>query len=229
MGRGHSRSGADAGMSVHPAPASAPSTKSAKGGSVLRPEPGMKPGQLVACSVSLVVAGLLLTRGFIGFNPGRPAVPRARRRPGGQRHGAGSPSTTSRIRTSPERPLEVFAAELEPLPPVRPRPRRAGDRLRRLRAPSGSWAACGRPTGRWRAPRPPVLLPETDWDGVHGFAARIEAQVPSSHDPCGGLPRRRADPRGPGAGHGPDRRHPPPGDGPEAGAALPTTRAVGEG
>ncbi len=32
----------------------------------------MGPGQVAACSISLLAAGVLLTRGFIGFVPGRP-------------------------------------------------------------------------------------------------------------------------------------------------------------
>lgn len=39
---------------------------------VMRPVSAMRSGQVVACSVSLVAAGVLLARGFIGVVPGRP-------------------------------------------------------------------------------------------------------------------------------------------------------------
>lgn len=40
---------------------------------VFRPVSAMRSGQLVACSISLLVAGVLLARGFIGLIPSRPA------------------------------------------------------------------------------------------------------------------------------------------------------------
>ena len=213
-------------MSVHPAPRVGSSTKIAKGGSVLRPEPGMKPGQLVACSVSLVVAGLLLTRGFIGFNPGRPlflvlgAVLAASAT-------VGLAIDHVRIRTSPERPLAVFAAELS-------RSRRYGHALAVLAIDCDDFVAerivgSMRTTDRaWRHHGLRVLLPETDWDGVHGFAARIEAQVPSSHIRAAVFPDDALTLEGLERAMVPIDDTPSPATGPKL-VPAPDDRAVGEG
>lgn len=51
-----------------------PSTADARSGAavVFRPVSAMRSGQVIACSFSLLAAGVLLARGFIGLVPGRP-------------------------------------------------------------------------------------------------------------------------------------------------------------
>jgi hypothetical protein len=133
----------------------------------------MKPGQLLACSVSLVVAGLLLTRGFIGINPGRPlfvflGVVLAASAT------VGLAVDHVSIRATAQSPADLLAAELG-------RSRRYGHPLclvavvcdegtsdeiiRRLRGTDRAW----RQRNGLR-----LLLPETDRQDVLGFAARME-------------------------------------------------------
>lgn len=138
---------------------------------VLRPVPAMKPDQLITCSVSLMIAGLLLTRGFIGLNPARPvfvvlgavlAVCAT----------AGLAVDHVAVRSTREHPDDVMAAELQ-------RSRRYGhavalvaidcDRhtverlVTRLRGSDRAW--------RQRA-GVCLLLAETDRSGAEGFVLR---------------------------------------------------------
>lgn len=151
---------------------------------VLKAEPRMKSGQLLACSVSLVVAGLLFTRGFIGFTPGRPlfiilglilALSAT----------VGLAVDNVDVRRTKERPAEVLAAELT-------RARRYGHSLcllaldceggraeqaiKHLRSCDRAWHRDG---SLW------MLLPETDHVGMAGFLVRI-------HDVVGGCQVRGA-------------------------------------
>ena len=163
-------------MSVHPAHRVGSTSEPPGARTVLRPVPGMKPGQLVACSVSLVVAGLLLTRGFIGFNPGRPlfvvlGVVLALSAT------AGLAIDHVAIRPTSERPADVFLDELN-------RSRRYGHALSLVTIdcdPDAADLAIASMRGSDRAWRDRhgihVLLPETDRDGVHGFVARLDGLV----------------------------------------------------
>ena len=143
---------------------------------MLRSDAGMKPGQLVACSVSLVVAGLLLTRGFIGFNPGRPlfvvlGVILAASAT------IGLAVDHVRVRPTRDHPSDVFASELT-------RSRRYGHPLGLMAIECDDDEAAERIVSRmrgsdraWRHHGLRILLPETDWDGVIGFAERLEDEV----------------------------------------------------
>ena len=146
--------------------------RSVRADGVLRPVSTLRPGQVAACSASLLVAGILLTRGFIGVLPGRPVFVLA-----------GLALAVSAVlglavdhvavRHSPERPDEVLATEVH-------RSRRHGHRLalvsiecdeatglevvRRIRITDRAWR---------RRNRLVVLLVETDRAGVDGFVERI--------------------------------------------------------
>jgi len=161
-------------MSVHPALRAGP-TSERKDQPVMRADAGMKPGQLVACSISLIVAGLLLTRGFIGFNPGRPlfvvlGVALAASAT------IGLAVDHVRVRPTRESPSDAFASELT--------------RSRRYGHPLGLMAIdCDDETGErivrlmrgsdcaWQHHGLRILLPETDGNGMIGFAERLEAEV----------------------------------------------------
>jgi len=161
-------------VSIHPAPRTG-ATRPVDD-AVVHAEAGMKAGQLVAGSISLVVAGLLLARGFIGFSPGRPlfvvlgvalAVSAT----------LGLAVDHVRIRPTREHPTEVFASEL-----ARSRRYRhhlallevAGDAatedrvVRMLRASDRAWH-------HHRHLR--ILLPETDAEGAIGLASRLQHEL----------------------------------------------------
>ncbi|CAN5431734.1 hypothetical protein BH10ACT1_BH10ACT1_22630 [soil metagenome] len=144
---------------------------------VLRPVSAMRPGQLVACSVSLLAAGFLLTRGFIGIVPGRPlfvilgvvlaasAV-------------IGLAIDHVEVRSSRQRPDHALIDEVSrsrrfghPLSLVSVRcPDATGTRLvGRMRGTDRAW----RQRGQYI-----VMLPETDQEGAARFVRRIADLAP---------------------------------------------------
>jgi hypothetical protein len=162
-------------VSIHPAPRTG-TTPEAEDRSVVHAEAGMKVGQLVAGSVSLVVAGLLLARGFIGFSPGRPlfvvlGVALAASAT------IGLAIDHVRIRPTRERPEDVFATELarsrryrHPLALVDIECDAATEEqiIRVLRADDRAW----RHHHHLR-----LLLPETGAPGVAGLAVRLHQEL----------------------------------------------------
>lgn len=136
--------------------------------------PGMKPGQLAACSVSLVVAGLLLTRGFIGFNPGRPlfvvlGVVLAASAT------VGLAIDHVSVRSTHERPVDLLVSEMN-------RSRRYGHALCLVSvdcddATADRMITLLRGSDRaWHQHHHELhlVLPETDRLGVLGFVARVD-------------------------------------------------------
>ena len=145
---------------------------------VARPFPTMKPGSVAACSMSLLVAGFLLTRGFIGFNPGRPlflvlgvllAVSAT----------VGLAADHVAVRISREHPRDVLAGELSrsrryghpmTLVSVRCDPDMGTRIIARMRGCDRAW----RDRGELR-----LLLSETNRAAVLGFVDRIDDLAPS--------------------------------------------------
>lgn len=147
---------------------------------VLRPVSAMRPGQVLACSVSLVAAGVLLTRGFIGVVPGRPVFVVL----GillGVSAVVGLAIDQVEVRASRQRPEHALIDEIA-------RSRRFGHALALVSVPCTE--AVGhrvvvrmRNTDRaWRHRGDlVVLMPETDEDGATRFARRIADLVPADH------------------------------------------------
>jgi hypothetical protein len=142
------------------------------GEAVLCASPRMRPGTVVGCSVSLLAAGVLLARGFIGILPSRPFYLLL----GGILAASallGLVVDHVSVIVRPERPDHVLVTELD-------RSRRHGHPLslaaiRCDEAVGLQVVSHTRTTDRsWRARgRLYVLLVDTDADGAAAFAARL--------------------------------------------------------
>jgi hypothetical protein len=144
---------------------------------VFMPVSSMRSGQVVACSMSLLIAGFLLTRGFIGIVPGRPVFVLL-----GLGLGVsavlGLAIDHVEVRARRERPEHVLADEVS-------RCRRFGHPLSlvaiRCTEPAGR-RVVGRTRGTDRAWRhrstTMVMLPETTPEGAALFVRRVADLVP---------------------------------------------------
>lgn len=152
---------------LHPAP-----------DAVLSAKPTMRPGTVIGSSVSLVVAGVLLARGFVGVVPSRPLYLVM----GGLLAGTALLSLVIdhvAVRVRAEQPDHALVSELDrsrryghPLALVTVRIEEvAGLRVvSRLRATDRAWRAGASLV---------VLLTDTDHDGAVLFADRLSDLVPS--------------------------------------------------
>lgn len=147
-----------------------------RGMATMRPFPSVPLGQLVACSASLIFAGLLLARGFVGFRPGDPMV---------ILFGVvlavsatlGLSTDHVAVRAVPQRPRDVLTQELNrcrrhahpmTLMAVRCNEDTSRRIVTRLRTTDHSW---------WTGPYFVALLPETDRAGAQQMADRISDLV----------------------------------------------------
>lgn len=148
------------------------------GDAVLCAVPRMRPGTVVGCCVSLLVAGVMLARGFVGMLPSRPVYLAL----GGVLAGTallGLVVDHISVVVRGERPDHVLVAELD-------RSRRHGHPLTLVSIPCDDAVALEvvshlRTTDRaWRAGGVLfVLLVETDRAGASPFAARLARLVPA--------------------------------------------------
>ncbi len=148
----------------------------AAAGAVLSPAAGMRPGAVVGCSISLLVAGVLLARGFIGVLPGRPVYLLL----GGLLAGTALLSLVIdhvAVRVRPEHPDHLLVAELDrsrryqhplALVTVRSDEVTALQVVSRLRSTDRAWRAGSTLV---------VLLSETDRRQAELFAARVDDVV----------------------------------------------------
>lgn len=146
-------------------------------GIVLRPVSAMRSGQVLACSLSLLVAGVLLTHGFIGVYPGRPVFV-ALGGILGLSAVIGLTIDHVSVQASRQRPEHLLVEEVS-------RSRRFGHSLSlvAVHCPASSdHRLIGRMRGTDRAWRQRndlfVMLSETDVLGAAQFAQRIAGLVP---------------------------------------------------
>lgn len=158
-----------------------PSTADTRSGAsvVFRPVSAMRSGQVIACSFSLLAAGVLLARGFIGLIPGRPVFLLL-----GLGLGVsavlGLAIDHVEVRTRAQRPDHVLVDEVN-------RSRRFGHQLVLVRVD------CTENTARWlvgrlrstdwawrRRGETYLLLVETDRTGARELIERQSARLPTS-------------------------------------------------
>ncbi len=137
---------------------------------------GVRPGQVLACSMSLLCAGVLLTRGFIGLVPGRPVYVVLGVVLAGSALWALSVDHVG-LRVTADRPLDLLTDEVNrsrrfghPLTVVHARcdPATATEMAKQMRACDRAWHRRGGLA---------IMLVETDGRGARSVVDRIAEVV----------------------------------------------------